>query len=311
MIPDLTAASQYIRALTGSAATPSTFQVFDDNQEPGHEKNHYAARIIHGSLAERWRLLVDLNADRRGIFCTVNETDFKGRCAHNVVRVRALFVDCDGIMPSSWHLLPSMVVRSAHGPHAYWFVDDCPLDRFTGFQKRLVQHYGSDPKPVDLPRVLRLPGFWHQKHAPFQVELLEVTGIRYTTAQVLAGIAELPAPPPRQPVPYRPGGMDGARGAPDFRAIDVVGVFRDAGMLGREIKPGKWTVVCPFVNEHSHADLSGMGSATVVFEGRFNADGQATFYCSHAHCTGRVLYAAMRQMGAEIPRVQRRQEVRT
>ena len=40
-------------------------------------------------------------------------------------------------------------------------------------QKVLAEHYGTDPSVHDLPRVMRLPGFYHRKAEPVQVKLLE------------------------------------------------------------------------------------------------------------------------------------------
>ena len=63
---------------------------------------------------------------------------------------------------------PDIVVESSHGRwHTYWKADDCPLEEFTLRQKQIAAKFGSDPKVVDLPRVMRLPGFLHQKGEPF------------------------------------------------------------------------------------------------------------------------------------------------
>ena len=47
--------------------------------------------------------------------------------------------------------------------HVYWCIDDAPLSAFGGTQKKLSELFGSDPAVCDLPRVMRLPGFPHQK----------------------------------------------------------------------------------------------------------------------------------------------------
>ena len=45
--------------------------------------------------------------------------------------------------------------------------EDEPLDQFTNIQKRLAMTFNSDPSVHDLPRVMRLPGFYHNKSGPF------------------------------------------------------------------------------------------------------------------------------------------------
>src|SRR5262245_30360367 len=55
------------------------------------------ARILHGSLAQHWDELVRLSAAGAGVYVTVNETDFRGRSAANIVRIRAHFSDLDGV----------------------------------------------------------------------------------------------------------------------------------------------------------------------------------------------------------------------
>ena len=47
--------------------------------------------------------------------------------------------------------------------HRYLFTHSTNLDEFASVQERLVRDYGSDPSAKDLSRVLRLPGFYHQK----------------------------------------------------------------------------------------------------------------------------------------------------
>src|SRR5262249_545871 len=78
-----------------------TFQsLTDDAVKRKHYKSNGGrdplARIVHGSLATRGHMLVQLSAAGAGIYVVVNETDFNGRATANIVRVRAYFVDLDG-----------------------------------------------------------------------------------------------------------------------------------------------------------------------------------------------------------------------
>src|SRR4051812_17420197 len=73
-------------------ATKFTFQTFDDTDR----KRGRMARVLHGTLDQRASTLDGLNRNRAGVFVTVNATNFKGRSADNVIRVRAVFADLDG-----------------------------------------------------------------------------------------------------------------------------------------------------------------------------------------------------------------------
>jgi hypothetical protein len=89
MRPDRTIAEQFLVALDPQAEG-FTFQTFNDDRD---REDGSLARILHGTLAERWMELVQLNNNGSGIFVTVNATDLKGRKSDNVTEVRALFVD--------------------------------------------------------------------------------------------------------------------------------------------------------------------------------------------------------------------------
>ena len=65
-----------------------TFQTFDDDKK---RKDRRLAAVLHGSLAERWDELVDLNRKGAGIFVTVNETDGLGRKNSNIIQMSGLF----------------------------------------------------------------------------------------------------------------------------------------------------------------------------------------------------------------------------
>lgn len=159
-----------------------TFQTFDDSPA----KRPELVRTLHGTLTEHYDELSRLNKLGAGVFFTINETDGKGRKNENIVRVRALFADFDEPDKDRMRLFldmgrkgPSCVVESSPGKHhAYWLMDDQGVSRdqtpadlaeFTPAQKLLAYCFGSDPKICDLARVMRVPGFYHNKGAPFLV----------------------------------------------------------------------------------------------------------------------------------------------
>jgi hypothetical protein len=150
-----------------------TFQTFDDNS---NRKNTRLIRVLHGTLTQHFDNLARLNGEGAGVFVTVNATDGKGRKVENILHVRANFVDLDGapLEPVMTHSIPpSIVVESSPGRwHAYWITDDCKLADFKAAQQRLANQFGGDPSVCDLPRVMRLPGFLHQKAEPFVTKII-------------------------------------------------------------------------------------------------------------------------------------------
>jgi hypothetical protein len=282
MNPDPRTAVRYIQALTGYYASAVTLQAFDDRPD----KRRELAAVRGGSLSDLWPWVTALQAQGAGVFCTVNATKPGKRTAADVVAIRALFCDFDGVEPPPWHLQPSMVIQSGHGKHAYWLVDGCPVDGFSVAQKRLALHYGSDLKVHDLPRVMRLPGTLHQKDdAPRMVEILHLQREVYPVAVVLEGIAAMPEPPrrPREPERLHP---DRVGLALDLRSFDVRRWAEDAGLLLCESKVGgRWYIHCPWSSSHTGGRVT--ATSTVIFEA--SAGRPSGFWCSHSGCNGRTI----------------------
>ena len=161
IVPDLEMARIFLDKLEPNGKF--TFQTFDDNQD---RKDGRLARTLNGTLEEHSRTLIELQKKGAGVFVTINQTDLTGRKANNVVRVRAVFVDLDGapLEPVLKHLCePHVIVESSKERwHAYW-LSDLQKDQFRGVQKTLAKAFDGDPAICDLPRVMRCPGFAHQK----------------------------------------------------------------------------------------------------------------------------------------------------
>jgi hypothetical protein len=132
-------------------------------------------RRLTGTPTEVFDSLEDLNQAGYDIFVTINETDGKDIKGANITRVRALFADFDGSPLSNLDripLKPSFTVDTSPGKyHAYWLIDDCPLDQFKPMQQKLAKILDSDPAVCDLGRIMRVPGFYHLKGDPFVVTI--------------------------------------------------------------------------------------------------------------------------------------------
>lgn len=163
---DLDMARASLTALAGPGAS-FTFQCFFDPKRNGR------AFHCHGTFDQCRDRLVRANKDKLGVFVAVNETDGKGRTKENIVALRGLlFVDCDapdqvdrverGIEARG--LTPKLVVNSSDGKkHFYWNAPDVSLDEFEAMQKALIALWQTDASIKGRERVMRLPGFLHQK----------------------------------------------------------------------------------------------------------------------------------------------------
>lgn len=112
-----------------------------------------------------------------GIFATVQK--FRGaRRKENLERIRAWAIDLDGgdkpeqrkrIEKSP--LRPSSIVETKNGYHVYWYAEGALAEHYRLILDRLVTFFGADKNARDLARVLRVPGFLHQKDPanPFPV----------------------------------------------------------------------------------------------------------------------------------------------
>ncbi len=185
MTADITQAQRFIALIAGDGG--ATFQTFDDSGK------RQLAHILQGSLTQHQSRLQALNAQGAGIFITINESTGKGRCNANIIRVRALFLDTDGAAyPANLPLKPHIIVQSSPGRwHLYFLVDGVALEDFGVIQAALADLYGTDSTITDLCRVMRLPGFFHRKGHPVQVELIETgDALPYTWAQISAAWPE-------------------------------------------------------------------------------------------------------------------------
>lgn len=172
LVPDLIQTHTFLQALDSDGIF--TFQTFP---EGATQSIKLPPTILHGNLKEHAARLTQLNNAGHAIFVMVNQGDLQGRSAKNVVRVRALFVDSDAgpidpLLQAA--ITPHIAVESSPGRgHVYFNVADCPLDKFKERQHALAARFNGDPSVCDLPRVMRLPGFFHLKTAmPFQTRLI-------------------------------------------------------------------------------------------------------------------------------------------
>ena len=185
MKPELKQAERFLKGI--DPKKNYTFQIL--NTQGGYPK------ILHGTLEEHADVLCKANRKPgSGIYFMPNETDGKGRKKENIVRVRVNFLDIDVQADTPpidrFPLKPHAINESSPGKyHAYWLVSDQRLEQFTPIQKAIAEKFGGDPSVSDLPRLMRLPGFFHRKKEPFMSNVVEINDHPpYTTAELIEGL---------------------------------------------------------------------------------------------------------------------------
>ena len=283
---DLQAADRFLRVLDRHAEG-FTFQTFADTPEAkaedkerernGQPKRY--ARTFNGTFKEHALDLQRLNIEGAGVYVTINQTNLKGRKAENVTAVRSVFADTDGapLEPIMCHpCKPQLIVESSPGKwHTYWLVDDLPLAQFEGVQRRIAEQFQTDACVLDLPRVLRLPGFYHRKAESFMVGLIYYDGnTPYSAEQIQAAFPPMPSE----------GTSRQARRLEIGEKDEILKALNHEGMVLSVRPDGAYNVTCPFADEHTTD--SGQ-TETVYYPAYTGGFKSSTFHCMHAHCADR------------------------
>jgi len=159
---DFSTIERFLELLTGTCDPNVCWRFLPDSPRAKEDNHEFVKRNFEGRLSDVRDDIIDYQLQENGIFVIVNAGGHKREAIN---KIRALFIDCDNRpQPDAWHVPPDfLVVRSPTHWHAYWRVEQCPLDLFTSAQRRLIAHYNSDPAIHDLPRVMRVPGTIHLK----------------------------------------------------------------------------------------------------------------------------------------------------
>ena len=176
------------------------------DEQPDENTINYRGRLDPSNPRSTYTVnyLKTANRGGRGVFMQINKADGAGVKAKNICRVRAVFADLDDGLPDSWPLDPSFIVNSSPGKYqAYWLVKDrMTRDQFAGVMRGISEQWGSANEAKDIARVLRVPGFWHQKDRdnPYRVKFEDVPDgepVRYRAAKLVKAFwvaAPKPAP---------------------------------------------------------------------------------------------------------------------
>lgn len=194
---DFNLTTAYITSLTGNANTECDWRIINDRNVGEMGIN------LRGSLTAVASQLEAYNQQGYGIFMTVNAMNPTGpRTLENVAYIRAHVVDLDDIISAqdSYQravksgMPPHFAVQSSQGKfHLYWLVEPYKDNEFYSLhQRKLVQLYNSDPNVIDATRILRVPGFYHNKREPQLVTCWGLhNGSRYTAQQIADNLATI------------------------------------------------------------------------------------------------------------------------
>lgn len=187
---DLQLTKAFINALTGSADSVCDFRIINDKIKGEDGFN------IRGTLSEASGTLKEYNDKGYGIFIAVNAFENEGRrTLDNVKYIRAHVIDLDDVLTAqdgytravNSSMPPHIGVQTSPGKyHLYWLVEPyVGNDFYTVQQRKLFQLYGGDKNVVDATRVLRVPGFYHNKTEPVPVSCWQIHNRpRYTAQQI-------------------------------------------------------------------------------------------------------------------------------
>ncbi len=249
------------------------FQVFADKKK---SESPIIPKVLCGTFTQYKETLLRENEQGAGIFVTVNKTDGKGRKVENIIGIRAVFVDLDGspLDPIlSAPLSPHMIIESSpHRYHAYWIVEGIKLEQFSLIQKYLSSRFQGDTQVHDLSRVMRLPGFFHQKQETFLTKIIQESGEQPFPVQRFLDAFEIDLSPQQK------------SSASSHELPFVNSVLKKLDQYGMLVKKephpqGCWSILCPWKHLHSEQD-----SGTKYFEPNTNGYPGHGFKCFHKHC---------------------------
>jgi hypothetical protein len=175
-----------------------------------------------------------LNALGYGIFWTPNQF-YNERRIENLQQIDYWYVETDKTDKDEALRLfedapvqPTMVIESKAGFHVYWRAQDAGIETWDEIVRwRLVPTFSGDRKAADVTRLLRAPGFYHQKvpSQPFLVrKLFEDKHLSIREQEMFEGYVPV-YPPPRVVAPRKLRGNSFWQRVSELDCRDAVGRF--------------------------------------------------------------------------------------
>jgi hypothetical protein len=151
------------------------FCVIDDKKQ-----NLIPKHFHEGYDLTQDQILVQLhlqNQQNYGVFFCVNEIDReqdpqRQRTSKMLKSIRAVWADDDEVREeprTDFPISPNIVIETSKGKfHYYWLTTTKEIEQWGKVMNCIAFTYNTDGNAKDLVRVLRVPGFLHNKHEPFK-----------------------------------------------------------------------------------------------------------------------------------------------
>ncbi len=161
-------------------------QTFDD-------KGKDRSLIAHGKPSKAlWGRLDELNKRGAGIFFSPNSFSKGERRKGLCDGINAWFFEIDDkSFEDQWKSIkaapihPDVIVQTRKSLHCYYLAVDAEIESFDLVQRGLIQYFGADPACKDVTRVLRVPGFNHNKLDPVEVEVVYYDAKKHSEQEML------------------------------------------------------------------------------------------------------------------------------
>lgn len=159
----------------------------DGDKPPKKFKN------VDSTLSNDHEAIEKFNRQGYGVFFLPNKSKDEARDS-DITEIRCLFLDLDGepLQPVlDVGLEPSAIIETSQGRfHCYWMLNGhLPVEDFSRYQKAIARRFNGDPKVNNKSRLMRCPGFLHQKEAtPFQSQIISLNSKRYAPQEIVDGL---------------------------------------------------------------------------------------------------------------------------
>jgi hypothetical protein len=175
LAPDLSQAQRYVQAFGGL----DRIELFRALPHATTAKGAQVpkGRKFVGTLADVTDRLIRWNVQKCcSIYIAANQTNGRGNTKRELVAARAIWSDDDqGLVdPSKFPISPSVTVETSQGRFQYiWRVNGIDWALWDGVQARMVNTWACDPNAARRSQLLRVPGFYHLKRAPFMSRIID------------------------------------------------------------------------------------------------------------------------------------------